>query len=100
MREKVVFKTITATPDGQGGSTEALETLTTMWAKVEPLTAVRALEYQQITGSQGYVITVNYRSDITKDNVLEWNSLTLSIVSVKMTNENRKQLIILAQNKV
>ena len=102
MREKVTIKSVTNTSDGQGGKTEALSAGNAMWAKVEPLTGTRAMEYQQLTGSQGYIITMNYRDDITIDqtSILSWNSKTLTVHSAKMDDENRRQIIILAHNKI
>jgi len=103
MNEKIVIKAVNPTSDGQGGSTEgALTTVCTMWAKVSPFSANRTLQYGQITGSQTYEITMNYRDDITisATNIIEWNSKTLAVHSVRQTDENRKQYIILAYEKV
>jgi len=101
LREKVIIKAVTLTSDGQGGSTEALSAGTTVWAKVAPLTGSRALEYQQLAGGQGYIVTTNFRDDITIDNtsVLSWNSITMAVHSAK-TTEDKRQIEILAFNKI
>lgn len=101
LKDKITVKSVTLSDDGQGGSTETLTTTASMWSKVEPLTGSRALEFQQITGSQGYTITFSYRGDIdiSTKSVIEYNSETLSIHSVRMIDENRKQFKILAYNK-
>ena len=101
LREKVIIKSVTLTSDGQGGSTEALSAGTTVWAKVTPLTGSRALEYEQVAGAQGSIITINFRDDITIDNtsILSWDSKTLTVHSAK-TTEDRRQIEILAFNKI
>jgi len=103
MREAVTIQALNPTTDNQGGMTEGTPTtVASMWAKVSPMTASRTLAEFQLTGSQGYEITINYRSDVTinQRNILTWNSKTLQIHSVRMQDENRKQFIILAYEKL
>ena len=102
-KERVIIKAVNSVDDGQGGKTEgAPVTISTMWAKVAPFSASRTLEYSQVTGSQGYEITMSYRADITMDesSLIVWNGKTLQVHSVRMINENRRQWSIIAFNKV
>ena len=100
MREKIIIKSLKTTSDGQGGVTEGTPTtVATLWAKVEPFSASRTLQYGQISGSQSYQITTSYGQTITERNIITWNTKTLAIHSVRMTDEDRKQYIILAYDK-
>ena len=101
-RERVIIKSVNPTTDSQGGSTEGtLQTVATMWCKVEPFSASRTLQYGQISGSQSYEITIPYNGTITfdKGNVLSWNSKDLAVHSVRMQEEDRRQWIVLAYER-
>ena len=103
MKDRIIVKAVNPTSDGQGGNLEnELTTVATMWAKVSPFSANRTLMVGQISGSQSYEITFNYREDVTinEKNIITWNSKDLMIHSVRQTDEDRTQFIILAYNKV
>jgi head-tail adaptor len=65
------------------------------------MTGQRSLEYTAITGFQGYVFTLPYRSDITIDTTrrIVYNSRTFQITSVSIPDEARQELQIIAYEK-
>jgi len=73
----------------------------TVWAYVKPMDGKQAFDFQQITSHKPYVITINYREDITIDNttILEYDSRSLTVHSVIDIGEGSKQLKIICYEK-
>ena len=106
MRKRLTVKRVTETTDGIGGATEVYaiqgeEGATgKIWAAVNELTGVRALEYAQVIEGKPYEVTTRYRTDITIDSkcTLTYKSRTLYVHSVT-TDDLNKIFNIIAYSK-
>jgi SPP1 family predicted phage head-tail adaptor len=99
--QKVSIYSITETLDNQGGVTEAGVKQKTTWAKIEPMTGVRALEYGQLVHGKPYRVLIRKRKDIAinENYYLVFGSKTLWIHSVINLDEADKFLEIIAYEK-
>jgi SPP1 family predicted phage head-tail adaptor len=101
--QRIAIWNTTLTSDSMGGTTESVPTvaLMTVWARIEPMTGTRGLDYAQVTGFQGYTFTMNYRSDIAINytNYIMYNSRKFQITSVLNPTEGDTELQILAYEK-
>lgn len=99
--QKVTIYSITESSDSQGGASETGVSEKTTWAKIEPMTGVRALEYGQLVHGKPYRILMRQRKDLTLDEnyYLIFGSKTLRIHSVVNIEESDRFLEIIAYEK-
>ena len=99
--QKVSIYSITETTDSQGGVTETGVLEKTTWAKIEPMTGSRALEYGQLTHGKPYRILMRRRKDLTlnENYYLVYGSKTFRIHSVVNIEEADSFLEIIAYEK-
>ncbi len=102
LNKKIAIKAVNPTTDGQGGATEGTPTTSaTVWGNVKPMDAKQSLDYGELVGHKLYVITLNFRDDITIDNtsLLTYDSRDMTVHSVIDKNEESKQLKLVGYEK-
>lgn len=84
LNERIKIKRFVETPDGSGGfsrSTEAAETVATVWAKVEKIRGDEQTTQDRVQGVATYRFTIwNQRSLGLKDSdFVEWQGRTFNV---------------------
>lgn len=69
------------TPDGAGGYDLVWQTVSPLWAAVEPLSGGEVLQSEQLQRRDLYRFTIRNRPGITVAHRLLWQGQTLNIVS-------------------
>ena len=97
LRQKITFRTLTATPDGQGGSYESWSTSKSMFAKVERASGKKAVLYNQMYEGEIYEVICRFDSVSSFDfgtSQITYDSKTLVIhetFQVKPEGTRRQQ---------
>jgi len=102
LNRKVIIKAVNGTSDSQGGQTEgAPTTIAVVWANVKPMDGKVALQYGMQQEDKAYMITLNYRDDITIDNtsLITYDSRDITVHSVIDKDEKMKQLKMVGYEK-
>lgn len=100
MRDIVTVKSVIDTQDGEGGYTTTLTTVKDIFAKVELKEGSRVLEAAQITFSKPFKIYCRYDAAITKNSVLVYSGLELTIHSINNISGLNRYFEILAYTDV
>lgn len=77
--ERVTFKRLTSTPDGEGGSTESWASVATVYAKVKPITGDESQQTMRTEATRRYLVTIRYRSDFREEDRIEWRDRKMNI---------------------
>lgn len=96
LRQRITIKDMTAGTDGQGGTTRTPTTLvSSLPAKVEPLSGAEAVQDAQMTSTLRTKVTIRWRDDISVTQRIVWGSRTLEIGTVQDPDGRRDQLELL-----
>lgn len=104
IRHRVTLKNSSPVPDGDGGFTEVLTTLTpaTVWASIAPATA-RDLERVvagTVESAATHLVRVRYHPGITTKTRLLYGSRMLNVTSVQNTDERKIELVLVCEEVV
>jgi len=77
--QRVSFLRETKVDDGMGGSTVTWPAIATVWAKVRPMSGTEREHSDRLNAQANYLIVIRYRSDITEQDVAEWNGTRFNI---------------------
>lgn len=72
LRERVTIQQQTTVADTQGGRAVTWDTLATVWARVESLSAREQLQAQSLGSRLAYRATIRQRGDVTPTMRLSW----------------------------
>lgn len=100
LRERVSLQSATDTVDAAGQPARAWATYSTVWARVEPLSAMETQRADQQIGSITHRVTVRYLSTITNLHRVLYGSRALNIRGVTDTNERHYQMILDCEEKL
>ena len=79
MTERVAIQTQARTADGIGGFTIVWNTVSSVWAKVEPLKGMEQLAAMQLQASNLFKVTIRNDITINPDQRLLWGNIALNI---------------------
>jgi SPP1 family predicted phage head-tail adaptor len=97
LRHRVTFQTLTRTPDGQGGYTSSwadMSTNPTVWGEVVPKSTPERFFSQAIQYQRTHQVTIRYRSDLTQEMRMLFDSRIFQIKGIRKPDERRFFLII------
>ncbi len=104
--KRVSLQSLTSTPDGAGGFSSSWQTVSTVWAHVEPLAANSAYgggeysEARQIAYRQRVRITLRYITGVTADMRVVMGSQLFNIRQVINQDMQNRVLEIIAEEGV
>lgn len=98
LRNQIVIKTLTESPDGTGGYTGSYSVGKTIWAKVRAKTGFRSFEDSRINLDNLFEFTIRYDDfpNISQLNKIVYNSGEYTIKSFQIVEERKKEIIIMA----
>ncbi len=99
MRHRVALQETVRTSDGQGGWTEAWETIATVWVSLKPKKAYEKFQALQMQTPKNYEIGMRYRAGVTTKNRFLYGDRIFDIKEVINTDEKNMFLQILAIEK-
>jgi SPP1 family predicted phage head-tail adaptor len=99
LRERVAIADLVSTPTGTKDTSRSFTTLATVWASVETIDGVQALDGRNISEGPTHRFTVRWRDDvaITRKQWLVWGARQFRIESVENPNERDRWLEIVAE---
>lgn len=97
LRHRVDLVQDVDTPDGAGGSTSLPQTLATVWAQIQGLQGRELAEWQQVTASADYSITIRYRADVLPQMRVLDGDRSFEIRSVIDPDGRRRELRLFCQ---
>lgn len=83
MRERVTLQSPSRTPDGAGGANVAWTSGASVWAKVEERRGQERLAGERLAAEAAFALTIRYRSGISTQMRVLWNTRVLNIVSLR-----------------
>lgn len=94
MRHRLTVQTGSTTMDALGGqSGKTYTSQETVWGRVEPLVGTERGIVGQVQATQGYRVTLHYRTDIKTADRLAWGARTLEVLSAA-NDEGRGKLLV------
>ena len=101
MNNRVIIKSYTNSVDAGGGVTKVIDTMYTVWAKVENRTGSANYSEGQRSDNYDYKITIRaYNSkDVSTENVIGYGGKDLIINSVQVINEGKRDFLTLQCSK-
>lgn len=89
------------TPDGIGGFTEGTKTTRTTWCSARQLSMSESLSYGLETSTASFKFSFLYFSadDITRVKELTYEGRTFRIVNVDEVNEDKRTIIVIANER-
>jgi len=97
LRHRVTIEQKNPTRDTHGGEVPGWTTLATVWAAVEFLQGREYFDAQQIQAQANVRVRLRYRSDVTSDMRVVWDSRNFLIVAPPMEDSKRRELVLLCQ---
>ncbi len=94
LRHRVVIEAAEATPDGAGGETLAWETLATVWALIEPVSAAERVVAGRLTGVVTHRITLRFRDDVTGGMRVLFRGKRYRVLTAGDPDERRRYLVL------
>ena len=79
LRERIVIQNRTLTTDGMGGSTEALTTFGTVWARIEPVSANQMFFSMQLQHRVTHKITIRKLAGIGNQMRISFENRTFQV---------------------
>jgi len=96
-RHRVTFQYLTRTNDGQGGFASTwtnMASLPTVWGEVKPKATPERFFSSQIQYQRTHQVTIRYRSDLTQEMRMLFDSRIFQIKSIRRPEERRWFLVI------
>lgn len=98
LNRRLVLEQPVETPDGAGGVTRSFAAVTTLWGKLEPVSARRAVEADAPGATVTHRITLRTRADITTRHRFREGTTVYRIVSMR-DDATRRFLVIGAEQR-
>lgn len=98
LNRRLVLEQPVETPDGAGGVARSFAAVTTLWGKLEPVSARRAVEADAPGATVTHRITLRTRADITTRHRLREGTTAYRIVSLR-EDSTRRFLVIGAEQR-
>jgi SPP1 family predicted phage head-tail adaptor len=95
LRHRVALQSMTATPDGSGGFSEAWATWTTVWAAVEPLEGTERIRAMQTAADATHRVTLRYLPGVSAESRVLHEGRVFEVVSPPIDPEERHVWLIL-----
>lgn len=92
LNERVTVQRRSSTRDAIGGQIEIWQVRTTVWAKVQPMSAGEQYRRQQIQAKADWKVTVRYNGDIVPTDRLSWRGRTFEIKGILNPDMRRRFL--------
>ncbi|MGD9656567.1 MAG: phage head closure protein [Methylocystis sp.] len=93
LRHRVTLEAPIDTPDGAGGFSRSFAPVADLWARIAPAGAREDFVEQRAERATSHVVTIRWRSDVTKDMRFVHRGRRLRIQSVVDLNESRRFLV-------
>jgi SPP1 family predicted phage head-tail adaptor len=93
LRHRVTVESAAGAPDGAGGETVTWDTLATLWAHIEPATAVEKIVAGHLSGVVTHEVTFRWRDDIAGGMRIVFRGRTFRILVVHDPDETRRYLV-------
>ena len=100
LRYKVDLQGPTRTSDGAGGYTESFSNIASIYADIRPQNALETYRQGQVQEKVTHKITIRYRSNISTNNIIKYESRTFNIKGIKNINERDRFLELLCEEGV
>ena len=105
LNERITIYEPSIESDGTGGQVKTLNKVVECWANVKPMSGNLALNFQQLTGTQGYEVTVRTDFNIVFGipYEIEWEAIHGTqklLVNVVQQDKNYTILICRSENRV
>jgi SPP1 family predicted phage head-tail adaptor len=97
LRHRVDIETVGTTYDDYGDLSDSWTTLASVWASISPISGREETIASELTGVVTHSILVRYRSGISEQNRIIFDSRVFQIESVRNWNERNIFLEILAK---
>jgi SPP1 family predicted phage head-tail adaptor len=97
LNRRVSIYRLVLTSDGGGGSSKVPQLVASVWAGVKSSPRNEAFMGNEIQNIQPYEVILNWRSDITTANYLQYGAKKLNIGSIEDVNEERRWLVLKCQ---
>jgi SPP1 family predicted phage head-tail adaptor len=94
LRHRVVIEVAEAASDGAGGETLAWETLATVWALIEPVSAAERVVAERLTGVVTHRITMRFRDDVTGGMRVLFRGKRYRVLTASDPDERRRYLLL------
>lgn len=97
MRSRVTFQVASRASDSQGGFTETfadIATNPTVWAYLTAVSSRERLFSEQMQYQRSHALVIRYRTDITTDMQVTYDSRTFQIKGIRNPDERKWFLII------
>ena len=89
LRHRITLQTLTNTADGQGGFTQSWADLTTIWGKLEPVSANERNFGERVEYQRSHKCVIRSRSDVVASMRVTFDSRTFQIKGVRRVDERR-----------
>lgn len=86
-KHKVTFQVATEVDDGEGGFTKSWTSGATVWAEVNPISAVQQLEYRSVGVDATHEIVVRNKLSITEDYRIMFGTREFEILTIENIQE-------------
>lgn len=93
LRHRVTVESAAGTADGAGGETVTWDTLATLWADLEPVTAGEQIVAAHLSGVVTHQVTFRWRGDIAGGMRIVYRGRTFRILAVHDPDETRRYLV-------
>lgn len=95
LSHRIVIEKAELTSDGMGGQSETWSPFATLWAEIRPLKAWQQAHADTLEHRVTHQIRIRYRSGITSDMRVSFDSRIFQIKSIKDADDERKKFLLL-----
>jgi SPP1 family predicted phage head-tail adaptor len=93
LRRRVTVESAAGTGDGAGGETPAWDTVATVWARVEPVSAGEQVVAGHLAGVVTHEVTLRWRGDVAGGMRIAYRGRTFRVLAVHDPDETRRYLV-------
>jgi len=93
LAHRVTIESAAGASDEAGGETVTWDTLATLWAHIEPVSAGEAIVAGHLSGVVTHVVTLRWRDDIAGGMRVAYRGRTFRILAVYDPDESRRYLV-------
>lgn len=80
--QRIILQRETLADDGMGGSTVALNTVATVWAKAIPLAGREGMRAARLDAAHSYTFVIRYRADLRESDRILWEGAAYNIRAI------------------
>lgn len=92
LNKQVTLQTESRSSDSAGGATVTWGDTATVWAAIDPKSALERFEAEQLNAKVSHVITIRYRSGVTSAMRVKYGSRTFNILAPVNPLEKNEEL--------